>query len=81
MVNADGYKCLIQSGESKIGLLHLSNWSKRHIPVVDLSHLAATRSKVSVFEVVLFFLVSACVLRIFVLQMVGVWFDGCRKSF
>ncbi len=25
VVYADGYKCLIQSGEAKIGLLHLSN--------------------------------------------------------
>ena len=25
VVNADGYKCLVQSGEAKIGLLHLSN--------------------------------------------------------
>ena len=25
VVNADGYKCLVQSEEAKIGLLHLSN--------------------------------------------------------
>ena len=25
VVYADGYKCLVQSGEAKIGLLHLSN--------------------------------------------------------
>ena len=25
VINADGYKCLVQSGEAKIGLLHLSN--------------------------------------------------------
>ena len=25
VVFADGYKCLVQSGEAKIGLLHLSN--------------------------------------------------------
>ena len=37
MVNADGYKCLVQSGETKIGLLHFSNRYKLSIVVLDAS--------------------------------------------
>ena len=41
MVNADVYKCLVQSGEAKIGLLHLSNRYKTPHCVCDYLNYSA----------------------------------------